>query len=79
MLWSSHVRKLSGRRAKAVKDYLVSKGIEANRIHAEGKSKTQPITKPGDCKGLRGKKLIACLQPDRRVDVQVAGTKESRK
>ena len=30
----------------------------------EGKGKTQPITKPGDCIGPRSRKLIACLQPD---------------
>ncbi|MBI3045017.1 MAG: OmpA family protein [Betaproteobacteria bacterium] len=76
---AAYNQKLSERRAEAVKDYLVSKGIEANRIHAEGKGETEPITKPGDCKGIRSKKLIACLQPDRRVEVEVAGTKEGRK
>ncbi len=69
-------QKLSERRAATVKSYLVSKGIEPNRIYAEGKGETQPVTKPGDCKGKRGKALIACLQPDRRVDVEVTGTKE---
>lgn len=69
-------QKLSVRRAEAVKKYLVDKGIEPNRIYAEGKGETQPVTKPGDCKGKRGKALIACLQPDRRVDVEVTGTKE---
>lgn len=69
-------QKLSVRRAEAVKKYLVDKGIAPNRIYAEGKGKTQPVTKPGDCKGKRGKLLIACLQPDRRVDVEVTGSKE---
>ena len=69
-------QKLSVRRAEAVKKYLVDKGIAPNRIYAEGKGKTQPVTKPGDCKGKRGKQLIACLQPDRRVDVEVTGSKE---
>ena len=36
-------QKLSVRRAEAVKAYLVSKGIEANRIYTEGKGKKQPI------------------------------------
>ena len=68
-------QKLSVRRAEAVKNYLVGKGIEPNRIYADGKGKTQPLTKPGDCKTKNRKALIACLQPDRRVDVEVSGTK----
>lgn len=68
-------QKLSVRRAEAVKQYLVSKGIAANRIYADGKGKSQPVTKPGDCKMTNRKALIACLQPDRRVDVEVTGSK----
>lgn len=67
-------QKLSEKRAAAVKDYLVGKGIEPNRVFAEGKGETQPVTKPGDCKGPKSKKVIACLQPDRRVDIEVIGT-----
>lgn len=68
-------QKLSEQRANEVRDYLISKDIPANRIVVEGKGETQPITKPGDCTGPRSKKLIACLQPDRRVDIEVSGTK----
>ena len=67
--------KLSQRRAAAVKDYLVGKGIAPNRVYADGKGETQPVTRPGDCKGKTGKSLISCYQPDRRVDVEVTGTK----
>lgn len=67
-------QKLSEKRAQAVKAYLMDKGIEANRIFAEGKGETQPVTKPGDCKGRKSKKVIDCLQPDRRVDIEVIGT-----
>jgi OOP family OmpA-OmpF porin len=67
-------QKLSERRAEAVKKYLVSKGVPMNRIYTEGKGEKMPVT--GDkCNGLRGKVLISCLQPDRRVEVEVIGTK----
>jgi OOP family OmpA-OmpF porin len=68
-------QKLSEKRAAAVKEYLVSKGIEANRVYTEGKGEKQPVT--GDkCKGAaKSKALIDCLQPDRRVDIEVIGTK----
>ena len=69
-------QKLSERRAATVKEYLVSKGIEANRVDAAGKGETQPVTKPGECKGeKKTKKLVDCLQPDRRVTIEVIGTK----
>jgi OOP family OmpA-OmpF porin len=62
---------LSTRRAEAVKTYLVeSAGIPAGKIAANGTDGSDPVTKPGDCK-----KLIACLQPDRRVEVEVSGTR----
>lgn len=67
-------QKLSMRRAESVKAYLVSKGVPADRIFTEGKGKTQPVTKPGECKGPATRKVIACLQPDRRVEIEVIGT-----
>ena len=68
-------RKLSMRRAESVKAYLVSKGVPANRIFTDGKGETQPVTKPGECRGPATKKVIACLQPDRRVEIEVIGTR----
>jgi OmpA-OmpF porin, OOP family len=68
-------QKLSERRADAVKHYLAAKEIPLNKISASGKGKSQPVTKPGECKGPKSPKVIACLQPDRRVDVEVTGTK----
>jgi OOP family OmpA-OmpF porin len=68
-------QKLSERRAAAVKDYLVGKGIPANRVYTEGKGKKQPVTQPGDCKGPKSAKVIQCLQPDRRVDIEIIGNR----
>ena len=68
-------QKLSEKRAEAVKAYLVSKGVEPNRVYTEGKGKKQPITKADQCKGPKSKKVIECLQPDRRVEIEVIGTK----
>jgi len=68
-------QKLSEKRAAAVKEYLVAKGIEANRVYTEGKGEKQPKT-GNTCKGeKKTKALIDCLQPDRRVDIEVIGTK----
>ena len=68
-------QKLSQERADAVKSYLVSNaGIDARKITAVGRGESNPVTKPGDCKGTKPTpSLIACLQPDRRVDVVVTG------
>jgi len=68
-------QKLSEKRAEAVKAYLVSKGVEPNRVYTEGKGKKQPITKADQCKGPKSKKVVDCLQPDRRVEIEVIGTK----
>lgn len=68
--------KLSTRRAEAVSTYLVqSAGIPAAKIVTKGVDGADPVTKPGDCKGTKATKaLIACLQPDRRVEIEVTGT-----
>jgi OmpA-OmpF porin, OOP family len=66
---------LSEERADAVKAYLVSRGIEQTRMRVESKGSTQPATQAGACDGASSAMTIACLQPDRRVAVEVAGTR----
>jgi OOP family OmpA-OmpF porin len=68
--------RLSTRRAEAVKSYLVETlGIPAGKVTAQGADGSDPVTKPDECPGAnRTPKLIACLQPDRRVDVEVVGS-----
>jgi OOP family OmpA-OmpF porin len=68
---------LSSRRADAVKNELVTAaGIPASRISTRGINGAEPVTKPGECVGTRiTPALIACLQPDRRVEVEVSGTR----
>jgi len=60
-------QKLSVRRAESVKSYLVSKGVEPNRIYTEGKGEKQPVasnkTKDGRAK-------------NRRVEIEVIGTRK---
>jgi len=72
-------QRLSVRRAESVKAYLVSKGTESNRIYTEGKGEKQPVT-AGKCKGMgkedrSNKKFVDCLQPDRRVEIEIIGTR----
>ncbi|MDO8252692.1 MAG: OmpA family protein [Rhodoferax sp.] len=69
--------KLSTRRADAVSAYLVeSAGVPASKIVTKGVNGAEPVTKPGDCVGRQAsKQLIACLQPDRRVELEVSGTR----
>ena len=70
-------QKLSAQRADAVRAYLLSAGgLESAKVSAVGKGETRPVTARDACKGNRATPaLIACLQPDRRVDVEVTGTR----
>jgi OOP family OmpA-OmpF porin len=70
-------KKLSIRRAEAVKAYIVANSsIPADKVTAIGAAGSDPVTKPDQCKGTkRTPELIACLQPDRRVEVEVTGSR----
>jgi OmpA-OmpF porin, OOP family len=75
-------QRLSDARAQAVRDYLAQKGIPADKIKAEGKGESEPVT--GDSCARMGpekasnRKLVQCLQPDRRVEIEVLGSRETR-
>ncbi|ROZ76542.1 outer membrane protein OmpA [Ramlibacter sp. WS9] len=62
-------QKLSVRRAEAVKAYLVSKGIEKNRVYTEGKGEKQPVA---DNKTAEGR------AKNRRVEIEVVGTRANK-
>ena len=62
-------QKLSVRRAEAVKAYLVSKGIEKNRVYTEGKGEKQPVA---DNKTSEGR------AKNRRVEIEVVGTRNAK-
>jgi OOP family OmpA-OmpF porin len=59
-------QKLSIRRSEAVKSYLVSKGVEKNRVYTEGKGEKQPVA---DNKTAEGR------AKNRRVEIEVVGTR----
>ncbi len=62
-------QKLSVKRSEAVKAYLVSKGIEKNRVYTEGKGEKQPVA---DNKTTDGR------AKNRRVEIEVVGTRATK-
>ncbi|MBT2332359.1 OmpA family protein [Variovorax paradoxus] len=72
---AAYNQRLSMRRAQTVRQYFIAQGrFEPAKLVATGKGENAPVTLPGDCKGSAPTPtLIACLQPDRRVVVEVSG------
>lgn len=67
-----HNLTLSQRRAEAVRQVLVEGGVAASAIRAEGRGSTQPLA---DCARIKAHKaLVACLAPDRRVEISANAT-----
>jgi len=76
---AAYNQRLSERRAGAVKDYLVEKGVDAQRIETLGRGENEAAT--GDaCRNMgaenrANRRLIECLQPDRRAGVEASGAR----
>ncbi len=73
-------QRLSEQRASAVRDYLIGKGMDAGKFSVEGKGATLPISKcdKQDDETHLNTKLIECLKPDRRVEIEMTGTLTKR-
>ncbi|MEN9533532.1 MAG: hypothetical protein RIQ83_2756 [Pseudomonadota bacterium] len=72
----AHNLRLSEARARTVADVLISKGLPAGKVTIEGRGTANPVTGT-QCDGIQARaQLIACLAPDRRVEVSVTGVKE---
>jgi outer membrane protein OmpA-like peptidoglycan-associated protein len=67
----SYNQALSIARAATVRDYLISRGLPQSTLRAFGVGKTQPLAQCAD--SLPRDQLIACLQPNRRVELEVTG------
>lgn len=66
---------LSEQRVDAVKSYLVKKGVAADRVRTSAWGEARPSTAAGDCKGANNPKNVACMQPDRRVFIEISGSR----
>ncbi|WP_204382713.1 OmpA family protein [Aeromonas veronii] len=66
-------QKLSEARAQTVADFLISKGLPADKVSIQGNGASNPVT-GNQCDAIKAKAaLIDCLGPDRRVEVRVTG------
>ena len=71
----SYNEDLAERRAEAIRDYLLEKGVPEEVVRIQSRGARQPVTN-GRCEGLgpeikQNAKLVACLQPDRRAEIEV--------
>jgi OOP family OmpA-OmpF porin len=69
-------QRLSEARASAVRRFLIAQGIAPERVSTVGHGKSRPVTRAGACDGVKSAAVLACLQPDRRVEIEAvrAGT-----
>lgn len=82
VIGASHYNQLlSARRVWAVRDYMAGKGVTLELVHLEAKGDSEPTATTacefeGAGQGTKAK-LIACLQPDRRVKIEVIGQRKA--
>ena len=69
---SAYNQRLSQRRAETVKSLLVAQGVDSRVVTAQGRGKANPVSQ---CGAMPRSRLIACLAPDRRVEIRSAGVK----
>jgi outer membrane protein OmpA-like peptidoglycan-associated protein len=62
---------LSQRRADTVRSILVEQGVPSNEITSQGRGESEPVKQCND--GLGHSTLVACLQPNRRVEIVANG------
>lgn len=65
-------QRLSEARARTVKDYLAAHGVPADRIVTGGRGDTAPLVQ---CANRDRGALVECLQPNRRVEIEVFGAR----
>lgn len=69
---------LSRKRADEVKKYLTMHGLDMVRLYSTEKGNAQPIRRPAECQSSHRNSVIACLQPNRRVEVEVSAFRGSQ-
>jgi len=72
---TAYNERLSARRADAIRAYLAGQGVAEERMRFESRGAREPVT-AGRCEAMgpenrQNEKLVACLQPDRRVEIDV--------
>jgi len=66
---------LSEERVDAVKSYLVGKGVAADRFQTSARGERSPSTSATECKDANTPKNVGCMQPDRRVSIEISGSR----
>jgi outer membrane protein OmpA-like peptidoglycan-associated protein len=70
-------QQLSAARALSIKNYLITQGATADLVSAKSVGESSPVTTAAQCpSSLKPAALIACLQPDRRIEIEFQGSKD---